>query len=176
MNQFYLHASAVNVNNKAILFLGHSTSGKSTISELMSEKYRRIADDVVWVRCLANEKYAVTDGKHREISDSLILRDEYLKNTKTQNQEDLIIVSNIARLFKSDSTFANRISQRQLCRYLSDALFEVDIQWQNKDIEFRKKLFASVAEMARKICGCDLHFSLSSEPEQILDALAVKRG
>ena len=60
----YFHASSVNVSGKALLFLGHSTAGKSTISRLLSERYPVIADDKVWVSQKKNGDWMVCDGEH----------------------------------------------------------------------------------------------------------------
>lgn len=45
-----LHASAVLVNNSAYLFLGNSGAGKSTIVQMLNEKYRPLCDDAAYIR------------------------------------------------------------------------------------------------------------------------------
>jgi len=45
-NGFIIHSSAIEVNNKVHIFLGDNDAGKSTISEYLGAKYKKIADDV----------------------------------------------------------------------------------------------------------------------------------
>jgi len=45
-NGFIIHSSAIEINGKAHIFLGDNDAGKSTISEYLGEKYKKIADDV----------------------------------------------------------------------------------------------------------------------------------
>lgn len=47
---FILHASGVVIDRKAYIFTGPSEAGKSTISSILSEKYRQIGDDSVIIR------------------------------------------------------------------------------------------------------------------------------
>jgi len=47
---FALHSSSCVVNGKAVLFLGESGAGKSTIINLLKSKYKIIADDAVIIR------------------------------------------------------------------------------------------------------------------------------
>lgn len=49
-NGFLLHASASNSEGKAIVFLGQSGAGKSTIVKLLHDKYPALADDMVIIR------------------------------------------------------------------------------------------------------------------------------
>ncbi|MCS7318051.1 MAG: ATP-binding cassette domain-containing protein [Candidatus Dojkabacteria bacterium] len=55
---FILHGSANKINsNEAMLFLGKSGSGKSTISNLLNEKFPKIADDIVLVKKSGNSYF-----------------------------------------------------------------------------------------------------------------------
>ena len=47
---FYLHASAVAINDHAIVFTGKPGSGKSTAANLLCQKYHKIADDGIFIR------------------------------------------------------------------------------------------------------------------------------
>lgn len=49
-NGVLLHASAININGKANIFLGSSGSGKSTVLSLLSKNYMPLADDTVAMR------------------------------------------------------------------------------------------------------------------------------
>lgn len=47
---FLLHASAVKIGNHAVLFLGKSGAGKSTIATLLSHRYKFLADDLILLK------------------------------------------------------------------------------------------------------------------------------
>src|SRR5258708_4434951 len=47
---FGIHASAIEINRKSSIFLGKSGAGKSTISQLLSPKFRLLADDLIFIR------------------------------------------------------------------------------------------------------------------------------
>lgn len=47
---FMIHASAVAKGTDALLFLGQSGAGKTTIAKLLSDKFKRISDDMIIIR------------------------------------------------------------------------------------------------------------------------------
>lgn len=65
-DDFFLHASASIINNKAHVFLGLNGAGKSTITDLLSAKYKKFADDSLIVRKEGNNYFIYqlpTSGK-----------------------------------------------------------------------------------------------------------------
>lgn len=54
---FILHASANIINNKAVIFLGRSGAGKSTIARLLRDSYPIIADDNIIIRYIKGTYY-----------------------------------------------------------------------------------------------------------------------
>jgi hypothetical protein len=164
-NGFYLHASAVLIPEGALLFLGHSTSGKTTISKKMSGRYSVLADDVVFIQERGNGLYCIDDGKKR------LSRAEPCLQMETAFENMCYPVSAIVRIFKGNPVKAERITSLQLCRYLTDALFEVDVQRRSTCIDYRKNLFINAAALAKKTTGRHLWFDLDSDPETIVNAL-----
>lgn len=162
---YYLHASAVNTVVGALLFMGHSTSGKSTISRKLSDQCELIADDVVRIRMNSDGLYQVADGKHRFSSNG------YLGETQPLDEYPL---AKMTRLFKSPKSYTCAVSQRQMCRYLADALFEVDVQRRNTDLSFRTSLFQKVALLSRSVPGIELYFCLDSSSDDILRLVGAK--
>jgi len=145
-----LHASAVSVSGKALLFLGHSTAGKSTICRLLSERYPEIADDKVWVYQIKNGCWMVRDGSNNGNIEN------NCGNPNGRGQYPLLA---ILRIFKSNTAQIDPISQKETCKYLMDAVFEIDFQRKIIDLKIRKRWFRLVAEISRKIEGRRLTFN-----------------
>lgn len=54
---FFLHASAVNINGEANIFLGKSGGGKSTIMNLLKKNYLPLSDDIAIIKEEKNRFY-----------------------------------------------------------------------------------------------------------------------
>ncbi len=140
-----LHASSVNILGKALVFLGHSTAGKSTISRLLSERYPVIADDKVWV-CKKKTGWLVRDGGDGSPY-------EEIKSRSVVDQGEYPLLA-VFRIYKSEKMGIRPLMPREACRHLVDAIFEVDCQRQHNNLEVIKQWFATAAEISRKIeCG-----------------------
>lgn len=145
----YLHASSVNVSGQALLFLGHSTAGKSTISKLLSERYPVIADDKVWV-CQNSEKRWMVSG----VFDNLCIG----KGNGCLVGSRQYPLHAVLRIFKSNTVQINPVSQVNTCKYLMDAVFEITFQSEVRDLKVRKYWFEVVAEISRNTQGWRLTF------------------
>nr|NIP38411.1 hypothetical protein [Candidatus Dadabacteria bacterium]NIS08288.1 hypothetical protein [Candidatus Dadabacteria bacterium]NIV41572.1 hypothetical protein [Candidatus Dadabacteria bacterium]NIY21779.1 hypothetical protein [Candidatus Dadabacteria bacterium] len=79
-NIFCLHASAVEHNNKAILFLGKSGVGKSTLAEYLAinsnYKIKRIADDIVPVKIENSIAYTLPHFPQLKLSNDIQYSDD----------------------------------------------------------------------------------------------------
>jgi energy-coupling factor transporter ATP-binding protein EcfA2 len=146
----FLHASAVNVSGKALLFLGHSSSGKSTISRLLSDQYPVIADDKVRVDQMSNGDWLVCNGDTNIQSGN--------GNIISEGSQKKYPLLAALRIFKSGTTEMVPLSPMETCRHLVDAVFEVDIQGKKKDLKTIKQWFTSAAEISNKIEGWSLTF------------------
>ncbi|MDO8610911.1 MAG: hypothetical protein Q7R95_10300 [bacterium] len=56
-NGFLLHASASKIGSQAVIFLGKSGTGKSTITQLLKPKWKILADDSVIIKKENNKYY-----------------------------------------------------------------------------------------------------------------------
>lgn len=144
------HASSVGVLGKAIIFIGHSTSGKSTIVQILSGRYEIIADDKIWIQHSRDSNWIIRDA-----SDNYQIRkgDEHYVGRKKYP------LCAIFRIFKSESTRSVPLSSRTTCKYLMDSVFEIDFQRKIKDLKLKKQWFVFMADMARNIGGWELTFA-----------------
>ena len=153
-NGLFLHASSVNTSKGALLFLGHSSSGKSTICRLLSKRFPILADDRVWVCTGDGEKWFARDGGFH-----LQRRREKLKMVPSYEMFPLF---SVIRIFKAEKSEMQPISPMESCCHLIDAVFEVIDQRKHDDWSVRKKWFSQVADIARKYPGFHLYFKKDS--------------
>lgn len=146
----FLHASSVNVSGKALLFMGHSSSGKSTISRLLSERYPVIADDKVYIEKGKNGRWWVSGG----YDGFPLLKGQ----ARSAGHESRYPLGSVLRIFKSKSIEIAPLSPKETCRYLIDAVFEIDPQKEENKIAIQKSWFAMTAEISRNIVGWSLTF------------------
>lgn len=148
-----LHASSVNVLGKSIIFLGRSTSGKSTISKILEKEYPIIADDIVWVFPSEKGKWMVRDATYGFIGDQF--------DVNRFGKESFPLFA-IIRIFKSDRDQISLIAQKETCKYLLDAIFEIDLQRKVSSINQRKKWFKIAVKIAKNTKGWLLTFKKSN--------------
>lgn len=145
-----LHASSNNISGTALVFLGHSSAGKSTISRLLSKRYPVIADDNVYVYKDKDGKWLICNGA--DVS-------PFKEGAElSQGSPNKYLLSAVLRIFKSDSLRISSLSSKETCRYLMDAVFEIDMQKRQKNLETIKKWFTLTAELSREIQGSRLAF------------------
>jgi energy-coupling factor transporter ATP-binding protein EcfA2 len=165
----FLHASSVLVSGKALLFLGHSTSGKSTISRILSEQYPVLADDVVLMIKNQSNQWKVCNG-HGMLQGN----EEAVQSTNITKVYSLLAV---LRLYKSTTNFSiiQPISTIQTCCHLLDAVFEVSTQKAQEDLKIRKKWFSDTAAIAKNHTGWHLHFSKNLDTIRVIEEVFEKK-
>ncbi len=151
-SRFSLHASSVNINGKALVFLGHSTSGKSTIAEILSSEFPKISDDKVLLLKNGANWFLQNGDKYCE---------RVFAGNPNLKKEGIFQILSFMRIYKSDKNEIKKIENPLLCRYLTDAVFEVDQQRRVMDIKLRKEWFSAIADISRKFEG--RHFFFKKE-------------
>ncbi len=119
-NGLYLHASSVIVNGGAVLFLGHSTAGKSTIAHLLSPLCPVLADDTVLAQRDASGQWLVTDGKSR-LTRPPPAQQDYAGQAGTP-------LHACVRIHKGPALRHAPLAPIELAQCLMDAVMEVDVQ------------------------------------------------
>ena len=144
-----LHASAVETQKGALLFLGHAGSGKSTICRLLNTRFPCLADDAVWLIQQQDRAWYVAHGDNRVFA-----------GPPTPGEFtgfETVPLRAVLRLRQDTVASLNPVAPSEVCRHLTDALFE--IAWQrHREGYIIRRLFNSVAQIAREYDGWLLHF------------------
>lgn len=146
-NGLLFHGSAVSIDDGgAIVFIGHSTAGKSTISNKLSSIFAKVEDDQVLL--VENSKSKI----------SLKNKDKY------GNIREYPLMS-IFQVVKSNSLKVEQVSAKYLCKKMLDAYFEIDAQRYAIGREKNKAVFFEICRLAKQISGWKIYFSLDSNLE-----------
>ena len=174
----FLHASAVVVDGGAVLFLGHSTAGKSTMVRILAANFPVLADDAVFAARDSQGKWRVVEGGFRfEDGDSGRRLGDILRRIE---QGAGIPVRGCFRLQKAETVKVEPTSPLQIARFLTDAAIEVDLQRKagksqakntRKIRKMRRRWFHWVADIARTCPGGTLYFQKCSPPAVLGKAL-----
>jgi hypothetical protein len=147
-----LHASAVRVNGEALIFLGPSGTGKSTICELLSPDAEPLADDKVYIVPRGKRRWVIADAGER-----------ILEGPLTQREAAAIEgppLRAIFRLYQASRPRLTPIDAVETCRHLTNAFFE--LYWlQRLDMESKRLAYARLAAIAQSTPGYRLQFDLS---------------
>ena len=178
----FLHASSVEISGGAVLFLGHSTAGKSTISRLLGRHCRIIADDTVFLAREPQGIWMVADGKRRFVYEPLNASWEAMVTACSIHAEP-IRLSGCMRIFKGEPLSARRLESYMTARCLLDAVMEVDIQRKftqhfdsalprtaqlDNSFRMRKAWFQDISDMARRYPAWRLGYSKEIPADSIL--------
>jgi len=177
----FLHASSVLVPAGALLFLGHSTAGKSTIARLLGERFPVLADDAVLACRNGQGDWVVADGRFRfDVGPYSPRWDEVVESRPSP--ESLPPLVGCVRIHKADEVRAAHLPPLENCRCLMDAAMEVDLQRKfreekspappdrvlsARELQLRRHWFGLAADIARKRPGWSLWFAKDRD----LDAL-----
>ena len=171
----FLHASAVVIGGEALLFLGHSTAGKSTIARLLGAAYPVLADDAVFVSRRPEGRWGVVDGGFRFGEGDFA---EWHERIRRQIDQNSVPLRGCLRIHKAPELRMGPMDPAELARHLMDAAMEIDLQrkygrisgssemepsaW-DEVLQMRRHWFSLVAEIARTCPGRHLWFSRSSK-------------
>jgi energy-coupling factor transporter ATP-binding protein EcfA2 len=154
-----LHASAVAVNGGALLFLGPSGTGKTTMCRLLSGHTQTLAEDTVYL--------VPSAGGWKVIPGDRVALSKPLAREQATAAEDTPLQA-ILRLHQAPTPRLEPISILQTCRHLADAFFEVPRQ-RKLERETKCAAFAYLATIARAVPGYRFHFDLSSQTPKTLN-------
>jgi hypothetical protein len=173
------------VEGGALLFLGHSTAGKSTIARLLGEVAPVLADDSVYA-------FRGEDGEWRVVEGGFRFGDGSVSGWQASIQQRIaeggLRLGGCFRLHKAAKTGLKMVSPWQTARYLMDAAMEIDVQRKGglheksrkikgsnilHDNKMREKWFQMAADIARKTIGCDFHANLHENTNNLKKILTT---
>lgn len=181
----FLHASSVIMEGEALLFLGHSTAGKSTIARKLGEKFPVLADDAVFVSRGAGGAWRVVDGSFRFGRDDLADFQEKIR--RRADGTAAVPLRSCFRIHKAAATRIEPLASVELARMLMDAVLEIDLQrkWGRSSKEkklgrgtteavrqMRREWFRQVADIARTCPGWHLWFAKETSPSELIAAIS----
>jgi hypothetical protein len=182
----FLHASSVVVDGGALLFLGHSTAGKSTISTLLEKNYPTLADDAVFASLDPHGLWRVVDGKFRFEDGGVFSWEESVRRRAADGPGIPLLAC--MRIHKAQNVRVAPIAPVETARYLMDAVMEVDVQRKFGRLKdktgmekpavalvrrMRLQWFHQSAEIARACPGWRLWFPRDSHVPDLLDAISA---
>ena len=169
----FLHASAVVVGGGALLFLGHSTAGKSTIARMLGQVQPVLADDSVYAARGADGTWRVVDGSFRYGRDEV--PDFREKIRRRAAGPGAVRLQGCLRIHKAPAVKVEPLAPLDLARALMDAAMEIDLQRKagspkegespapERVRQMRRQWFQWVAEIARETPGWNLWFSTETD-------------
>lgn len=179
----FLHASAVIVAGEAILFLGHSTAGKSTIARMLGAAYPVLADDAVFVARRPEGRWRVVDGGFRFGEGDFT---DWQERIRRQIDLNSVPLRGCLRIHKASRVRAEPMEPVELARHLLDAAMEIDIQrkygrvsgtiemkpvaWEEV-LRMRRRWFGLVSDLARTCPGQHYWFSKSAPLSELKEKL-----
>lgn len=181
---FFLHASAVVVDGGAVLFLGHSTAGKSTMARLLGTKCPVLADDAVHVTRCGRSEWRVVDGSFRFENDGRL--EDWSRELSRRAGAGAVRLKACCRLHKAPELRMERMAPIELARHVMDAVMEMDLQRkagkrqgggggagavQSDVLQLRKRWFNEASDIARRVPGWHLWFHKQTEAGRILQCM-----
>ena len=172
---FFLHASAVVADGGAVLFLGHSTAGKSTMARRLGTRCPVLADDAVHVTRWGQSEWRVVDGSFRFEEDCR--PEDWPRELSRRASEGAVRLSGCYRLHKAPDLRVEPMEPIELARHLLDAVMEMDLQRKagrgtgavaSAVLQMRKRWFGEAADIARQVPGWHLWFDKETEAGRIL--------
>jgi hypothetical protein len=154
-----IHASAVQAEGGALLFLGPSETGKSTVRQLLEAHLPALADDIVYLVPQAEGRWGVAPVDNRAFWEPLSASEVAALR--------IVPLQAVLRLYRAAEPRLERIPILETCRHLIGAFFEV--YWPRCcDVPAKKMAFTNLARVAAATTGYHLYFERSDKTVRVL--------
>lgn len=152
----FLHASAVQTPIGALVLMGPSNAGKTTLARMLSPVFPMIDNDTVYLRRHADGQFGVVSGQIQHSIVQNIGRCAGRPDVKQENTEPLAAMW---RVFKSANTVLNDVSVYYQFKYLMSGIFEVAIQNNVVAPDLEKRWFKMAHELVQYFSVREFQFS-----------------
>mgnify|MGYP000844244192 CR=1 FL=1 len=162
-----IHASAVEYRGKALVFLGPSETGKSTISQLLAatlDGARVLADDVIDLDWEVGNGWGVGDARPRLLQEST-----GIQSTSTALH---VCLGAIFRLYQAPYPRLMPLRALETGLYLMKAFAEVGRR-QAESLEEKRACFVSLVDVARVVSGYELYCDRSLQTVNIIQQVTT---
>jgi ABC-type cobalamin/Fe3+-siderophores transport system ATPase subunit len=158
-----LHASAVFNSKKAVVFLGPSGTGKTTIVQRLENYTNPLALDAVYILQRDRFTWDVAKAEYKAYGASTWADFETMQGVELYA---------IVRLSQSLHPNLRQIRSLKTARYLTDAFFEIRGQ-DSYPISAKKAAFTNLSTIAKKVPGYEFDFDLSFHALDLLNKTIV---
>lgn len=164
---FLLHGSGVRTPKGALLFLGPSGVGKSTICELLSPEFPTIADDCLYISRNKQNRWTAANGRFHMWT---LRRERGIAPPSIAGAEPCgTPILAIMLLSQYTHNLIEPLDGQALCAMITNAVIEISGQSQSYNAIRVLRWFELAAQVARSVPGSRLRFAKTRDVLRSLD-------
>jgi len=169
----FIHASAVRTPRGALVLLGPSNAGKTTLARLLSSEYPIIDEDCMYL-------YRRRDGEFRacsgQIHHSILQTAGRMTHVPWHEPLSSEPVAALWRVFKSRNPALLNTTVYYQFQYIMGGIFEIGIQNEVVSPDLERRWFNFAEALLRRIHVMEFHFSKELFTIDFIQSILCKKG